>query len=192
MILLLDLCYEKDSLSKYEFVNPVADTLRNMRKRFEMLHFTEIAEDKLGKYEKIILCGTALKDYTYADRIDMFSWLMQYDRPVLGICAGMQVISAVYGGSIVPKPAIGLEKIEIVTDTPLLGKPRQIEGYHLHNYGVTLPEEFILVAGTTDVVEAFKHRERSIYGIIFHPEVRNRWILEHFAGLQNSFSQLNS
>ena len=86
-----------------------------------------------------------------------------------------------------PKPAIGLERIEIITDTPLLGEPRQIEGYHLHNYGVTLPEEFLLVAGTTEVVEAFKHRERSTYGIIFHPEVRNRWILERFAGLQNSF-----
>ena len=187
MILLLDLCYEKDSLSEYEFVFPIADTLRKAGACTEMLHFTEMAENKLGKYDKIILCGTALKDNTYADRIDMFSWLMQCDRPVLGICAGMQVISAVFGGSIVPKPAIGLEEIEIVTDTPLLGEPRQIEGYHLHNYGVTLPEEFLLVAGTTEVVEAFKHRERSIYGIIFHPEVRNRWILERFAVLLNSF-----
>ena len=187
MILLLDLCYEKDSLSKYEFVNPVADTLRKAGTHFETLHFAEIAEDELGKYDKIILCGTALKDNTYADRIDVFSWLTQYDGPVLGICAGMQVMSAIYGGSIVPKPAIGLERIEIVKGTPLLGEPRQIEGYHLHNYGVTLPEDFLLVAGTTEVVEAFKHRERSIYGIIFHPEVRNRWILERFAGLQNSF-----
>jgi len=183
MILLLDLCYEKDSLSKYEFVFPIADTLRKTGACFEVLHFTEIAEDGLEKYDKIILCGTALKDNTYADRIDMFSWLKRYDGPMLGICAGMQVISAVYGGSIVPKPAIGLERIEIVTDTPLLREPRQIEGYHLHNYGVTQPEEFLLVAGTTEVVEAFKHRERSIYGIIFHPEVRNRWILERFAGL---------
>ncbi|VVB64749.1 GMP synthase [glutamine-hydrolyzing] subunit A [uncultured archaeon] len=187
MILLLDLCYERDSLSKYEFVNPVADTLRKAEARFEILHFTEIAEDELGKYDKIILCGTALKDNTYAGRIDVFSWLKRYERPALGICAGMQVIGAVYGGSIVPRPAIGLERIEIVTDTPLLGEPRQIEGYHLHNYGVTLPEEFLLVSGTTDVVEAFKHRERPIYGIIFHPEVRNRWILERFAGLHNSF-----
>jgi GMP synthase (glutamine-hydrolysing) len=183
MILLLDLCYEKDSLSKYEFVLPIADTLRKAGARLEILHFTEIDEDELGKYDKIILCGTALKDNTYADRIDMFSWLTRYDGPVLGICAGMQVISAVFGVSIVPKPAIGLERIEIVTNTPLLGEPRQIEGYHLHNYGVTLPEEFLLVAGTTEVVEAFKHRERSIYGIIFHPEVRNRWILERFVGL---------
>jgi GMP synthase-like glutamine amidotransferase len=187
MILLLDLCYEKDTLSKYEFVFPIADTLRKVGARFAIQHFTEMSENELGKYDKIILCGTALKDNTYADRIDMFSWLMRFDRNVLGICAGMQMISAVFGGSIVPKPAIGLERIEIITDTPLLGEPRQIEGYHLHNYGVTLPEEFILVAGKTEVVEAFKHRERSIYGIIFHPEVRNRWILERFAGLQNSF-----
>jgi GMP synthase-like glutamine amidotransferase len=183
MILLLDLCYEKNSLSKYEFVNPVADTLKKAGAHFETLHFTEMAESALEKYDKIILCGTALKDNTYADRIDMFSWLKRYDGQVLGICAGMQVISAVFGGCIVPKPAIGLERIEIVTDTPLLGELRQIDGYHLHNYGVTLPEEFLLVAGTTEVVEAFKHRERSIYGIIFHPEVRNKWILEGFAGL---------
>lgn len=183
MILLLDLCYEKDSLSKYEFVNPIADTLRKAGARFETLHFTGVADGELEEYDKIILSGTALKDNTYADRIDMFSWLKRYNGQVLGICAGMQVISAVFGGCIVPKPAIGLERIEIVTDTPLLGEPRQIDGYHLHNYGVTLPEEFFLVAGTTEVVEAFKHRERSIYGIIFHPEVRNRWILERFAGL---------
>jgi GMP synthase-like glutamine amidotransferase len=187
MILLLDLCYEKDSLSKYEFVFPIGDTLRKAGARFEILHFTEMADDELGKFDKIILCGTALKDNIYADRIDMFSWLMRYDGPVLGICAGMQVISAIYGGAIVLKPAIGLERIEIVIDTPLLDEPRQIEGYHLHNYGVTLPKEFLLVAGTTQIVEAFKHRERSIYGIIFHPEVRNRWILERFAGLQDSF-----
>jgi GMP synthase-like glutamine amidotransferase len=185
MILLLDLCYEKDSLSKYEFVFPIADTLRKAGAHFEVLHFTEIAKDEQDKdkYDKIILCGTALKDNTYADRIDMFSWLKRYNGPMLGICAGMQAISAVFGGSIVPKPAIGLERIEIVTDTPLLGEPRQIEGYHLHNYGVTLPKEFLLVAGKTEVVEAFKHRERSIFGIIFHPEVRNRWILERFARL---------
>lgn len=181
MILLLDLCYEKDSLSRYEFVFPIADTIKKAGTPYEMLHFTEIAEDELEAYDGIILCGTALKDNTYAERIETFSWLTQYDRPVLGICAGMQVVSAVFGGVIVPRPSIGLEKIEIATDTPLLGEPRQIEGYHLHNYGVTLPDEFILVAGTSEVVEAFKHRERSIYGIIFHPEVRNRWILERFA-----------
>ena len=58
-------------------------------------------------------------------------------------------------------PAIGLEKIEIIRESPLLGEPRQIEGYHLHNYSVTLPEEFMLLAGKPDAAEAFQHAHPS-------------------------------
>jgi GMP synthase-like glutamine amidotransferase len=180
MILLVDLCYEKESLSKFEFVHPIADTLKRAGEELEILHFAEISGNQLRTYDKIILCGTALKDNSYAKQIDIFSWLIQYDRPILGICAGMQVISSVFGGSIMPQLSIGLKKMEIVNETPLLGEPRQIEGYHLHNCGTTLPNGFQLVAGSNDAVEAFKHRQKSVYGIIFHPEVRNKWILERF------------
>ena len=183
MILLVDLCHEIDSLSSLEFVHPIADTLKRAGAELETSHFAQIAKNKLGKYDKIILCGTALKDNAYVTRIDLFSWLGMYNKPVLGICAGVQVISLVFGGNIVAQPAIGLERMQIVAETPLLGVPRQIEGYHLHNYGVTLPEGFKLVAGTNDVVEAFKHRDRPLFGIIFHPEVRNKWVLERFAEL---------
>jgi GMP synthase (glutamine-hydrolysing) len=48
---------------------------------------------------------------------------------------------------------------------------------------VTLPEDFRLLAGGKESVEGFGHRVRPIFGIIFHPEVRNRWILERFANL---------
>lgn len=183
MILLIDLCYEKNSLSQFEFVYSIADALKQRGAEFEILHFEEMAEKKLEKYDKIILCGTALKDNSYARRIDLFSWLKMCSKPVLGICAGMQAISCAFGGRILPQKAIGLEKLEIIANTQLLGEPRQIEGYHLHNCGVTVPEGFLLVAGTNEVVEAFKHRDRPIYGIIFHPEVRNRWILERFSAI---------
>jgi GMP synthase-like glutamine amidotransferase len=183
MILIVDLCYGPDSLSKFEFVSPIADTLRRLGSQLEVLHFNDISNDDLEKYDRIILCGTALKDNGYADQIDSFSWLKHFNKPVLGICAGMQVICKTFGGCIVPEPAIGLEKIQIVTETPLLGAPRQIEGYHLHNFGATIPSDFVLIAGTNDVVEAFKHINLPIYGIIFHPEVRNRWILERFVTL---------
>lgn len=183
MILLLDLCYEKDSLSQYEFVYSIADGLKRSGAKFEILHFKETDEKNLEKYNKVILCGTALKDNFYTKRIDQFSWLKTIDRPVLGICAGMQVISCVFGGRIIPQMAIGLETLEIIAPTPLLGEPRQIEGYHLHGYGVTMPEGFLLIAGTPEAIEAFKHRDKSIYGIIFHPEVRNRWILDSFLAI---------
>lgn len=182
-ILLVDLCFEKDSLSQYEFVHPIRDTLQKAGFLCNILHYSEINSQALANHDRIILCGTALLDNAYAEHLQLFSWVMDLKKPILGICAGMQVISAVYGGSIVPHPAIGLEKIEIIRDSALLGEPRCIEGYHLHNYSATLPEEFLQLAGTTSDVEAFMHRVKPIYGLIFHPEVRNRWILDRFAHL---------
>ena len=183
MILLLDLCYEKDSLSQYEFVYPIADTLMRSGFSSEIRHFTESREIEWERYDRIILCGTALKDNNYVEGMELFSWILNSKKPILGICAGMQVISAVFGGKILPQPSIGLENISIIRDSNLLGRQREIEGYHLHNFGVTLPEGFLLLAGRLDRVEAFRHPQRLIYGIVFHPEVRNRWIIEQFARL---------
>lgn len=181
MILLVDLAYEKDSLSRYEFVLPIASVLMKNKVLHEIAHYSELSGGWLDRAEKIILCGTALKDNAYCEQTDLFAWMRTCEKPMLGICAGMQVIGSAFGGKVVPQPAIGLEEIEIIRDTPLLGEPRQIDGYHLHNFGVTLPEGFEIVAGVQERVEAFCHYRRPIYGIIFHPEVRNRWIVERFA-----------
>ncbi len=189
MILLVDLCFEPESLSCAEFVEPIADALKRAGFSCKILHFTEVKENELEeygrreKYDRIILCGTALKDNAYAERLGSFSWIKGCEKPILGICAGMQVVGGVFGGRIVPQPAIGLEKMEIVRESPLLGEPREIEGYHLHNFGVSLPEDFLLLAGTPERVAAFQHGARPFYGIIFHPEVRNKWIIERFAAL---------
>ena len=182
-ILLVDLCFEKDSLSLCEFVHPIRDTLQRAGFFCNILHYTMVKPQELASYDKIILCGTGLLDNVYADHLQHFTWIRDFKKPILGICAGMQVIGAVYGGSIVQNQAIGLEQIEIVLASPLLGEPWQIEGYHLHNYAVTLPEGFMLLAGKSYASEAFLHRTHPTYGIIFHPEVRSRWILERFANL---------
>lgn len=197
MMLLLDLCYEKDSLSRYEFVDPIVDAVKRAGAYPRVVHFSDLFDDKLhndtnahssdiiaaDESENIILCGTALKDFHYFDMIESFSWLQEYEKPVLGICAGMQVIASVFGGGIISQPSIGLLEAEITAIDPLLGSPRTIEVYHLHNCGVTLPPGFSILAGNQESVEAFKHSERPVYGILFHPEVRNRWILERFVGL---------
>jgi len=183
MILLVDLCYEKGSLSQYEFVHPIARAIQGAGAAWKIEHYTEVEEGKLERYSQIILCGTALQDNAYLDRLDCFGWIKSYRGPLLGICAGMQVIGAVFGGELVPFASIGLEKIMILRETPLLGRPRQMEVYHLHSFGVTLPKDFVLLAGSPQRAEAFKLINGPVYGIIFHPEVRSRWILERFAGL---------
>jgi GMP synthase (glutamine-hydrolysing) len=182
-ILLADLCNKRNSLSRYEFVHPIREILERSGFPCKICHYMEVTDNVLASYDKVILCGTALKDNAYMEQIEAFSWLKDLNKPTLGICAGMQVISASFGGSIVPHPAIGLNMIEIIRSSPLLGEPRQIEGYHLHNFAATLPEGFLRLAGRNDVLEAFQRGTRPVYGILFHPEVRNRWILERFANL---------
>ena len=180
MNLLIDLCYEKDSLSKHEFVLPIEEAIKQAGARCDILHYTEISEKRIEKYKRAVLCGTALKDNVYAEKLDAFSWILEWAKPMLGIGAGMRVIASLSGGNISAKLVIGFESTKIIRKTSLLGEPRQIEGYYLQRYGVTLPQGFDLLAGTIDNVEAFMHLEKPLYGIIFHPEVRNRWILERF------------
>jgi GMP synthase-like glutamine amidotransferase len=188
MILLIDLCYEEDSLSKYEFVLPIESALEQVGAKCEIFHYTKISNDVVQKCEKIILCGTALKDDIFVRNLKTFHWLGRSVKPILGICAGMQVIGSIFGGSIISERAIGLKKIDIIHKTDLLGEPRQMNVYHLHNEGVNLPKGFDLVAGDPSKVEAFKHRRRPIYGIIFHPEVRNKWIFERFVRIPGNRS----
>ncbi|MDM7933785.1 MAG: hypothetical protein QUS08_00165 [Methanothrix sp.] len=183
MILLVDLCYEKGSLSRYEFVHPIKRILERSGHPAEALHITDLEGADLDRYDRAILCGTALQDNAYASHPDQFLWLKGWKRPILGICAGMQVIGSLFGGRIVPDLAIGLERIEIVACSPLLGGPGSIEGYHLHRFCVTLPEGFMLLAGTPERPQAFLHRDLPVYGVLFHPEVRCRFIIERFAVL---------
>jgi GMP synthase-like glutamine amidotransferase len=193
MILVVDLCWKKNSLSRPEFVDPVASALRKAGAEIKVLHYSELTSDRSSKQlyrdllecDGAVLCGTAIQDNFYAVEMDKFSWIKDhnYRKPILGICAGMQVIASAFGGKIIPRPAIGMEKVDIIKDTELLGEPRQIEGYHLHSYGATVPKGFHLVAGFYHKADAFVHERRPIYGLIFHPEVRNRWILQKFMEL---------
>ena len=184
-ILLVDSCYEADSLSQYEFVRPVQRILERTGFPCQVCHISLLNEERLKSCDKVVLCGTALKDNEYLNHLERYSWLKEGDWPVLGICAGMQIIAAIFGGEVRSrhKPAIGPEKIEVVRESDILGPCRKIEVYHIHSLDPTLPEGFIRLAGTELSPEAFSHCSQPIWGLLFHPEVRNRWILENYANL---------
>jgi GMP synthase (glutamine-hydrolysing) len=182
-ILLIDLCSASDSLFEYEFVHPIRAALKDSGYGSHILHYSKITPNDIDASEKIILCGTALKDDDYLHKLGSLSWIKDFPKPLMGICAGMQAISAIYGGSILSCPAIGLTEIEIRQESSILGEPRSLEVFQLHNHAATLPEKFILLAGQGDAALAFQHQCLPTFGLLFHPEVRCRWILERFAKL---------
>jgi GMP synthase-like glutamine amidotransferase len=180
MILLLDLSCRPGSLSADEFVGPVERIACRSGCTTRIGHYTEIVPRDLPSVDGTILCGTALADSGYLDRLDRFAWLPSFSRPVLGICAGMQVIARIFGGEVRPDVRIGMAQQEVAESDPLLAGKDRFEAYELHTLSVIPPASFRTLAASPKGPALIRHRERRVYGVMFHPEVRNEWLIERF------------
>ena len=162
MILLINICKEK--LHFYEFVKPVGDVLaRNGIKGF-IKHYACLKKLDLKKADKIIICGTSLKDNGFLKDVRKFEWIKTCEKPVLGICGGAHVIGLVKGEKLKRKKEMDFRETEM---KGFLGVGGKRKVYHLHNFEV-LPEVF---------------QEKNFHATLFHPEVRNKDLILKFARL---------
>lgn len=178
MILVISTCKEK--LHEPEFVKPIEKILKENNKRFFTKHYSEITKQDLQKAKKIIICGTSLQDNGFFNHIKKFEFIKTINKPILGICAGMQIISLLFGAKLKKKTEIGFYKENFTKE--FLSLKAEYEVYHLHNNYTTLPkcsEKFTI----SKIPQAIKHKSKPIYGILFHPEVRNKKLIEEFSCL---------
>ena len=172
MILIVDMNRGKDSLGYDEFVRP----LSRLAEDHEVRHYTEVGDPEA--FDRIILSGTPLKDNGYLGDTEEFSWVRTCDKPILGICAGMQAIAQAHGGKLKRCQEIGMTDVETVKENPLF--EGAFEAYELHNHAVNLTADFEALAKSKNCIQAIKHRTKPIYGVLFHPEVRNNDIIRRF------------
>jgi GMP synthase (glutamine-hydrolysing) len=168
MILIISTC--KEQLSEIEFVRPVALLVENHNVR----HYSQIKKADIKAADKIIITGTALKDFEYLE--GNFKWLKECDKPILGICAGMQVIAKEFGVKLEDNTAIGPQKVEVVEANKLA--EGTFNAYFLHTK--TGIGNFKTLATSNGKPCMIKHAEKEIYGCIFHPEVMNEEIIRRF------------
>ena len=121
-----------------EFVRPIIDILG--KENCVMKHYSSIGKKDLNGAGKIILSGTSFQDFEYLEKIDKFSWLRTYKNPILGICAGMQVLVKVFGGSLKKQQEVGV--VEVKLKKEILGLPLDFRAYTLHNLGVGKLKDF--------------------------------------------------
>jgi len=176
MILIISTCKEK--IHEMEFVSPIENILKNKKISFFTKHYKEVKENDLKKADKIIITGTSLQDNEFIKDINSFKWIKSIDKPILGICSGMQIILLIYKGRLGNKKEIGYYKENFIKK--FLGMNGENEVYHLHNNYITHSKEFISYT-KGKVPQAVKHKEKEIYGVLFHPEVRNSSLVEYFA-----------
>ena len=115
----------------------------------------------------------------YQKQFSKLSWLKETSTPLLGICAGQQLIGKVFGGKIakMKKPVIGMEKITTKKKHSLLiGFPKTFSVYGMHQFELVPSKQFQSLASNEIIV----HRKKKIVGVSFHPEVKNQQLFSNF------------
>jgi len=177
MILIVDMNSKENPFGFQEFVLPILSISEELEK-CTTKHYLELNTTDLKDFEKIILSGSALMDTTTDSQMSRFNWLKKIDIPILGICAGMQTIGLVFGGYLENCREIGMIKIETFKKNILFSSTFQ--AYSLHNYSLEPPAEFEILAKSENCIQAIRHKDKDIYGVLFHPEVRNKEVIQKF------------
>jgi GMP synthase-like glutamine amidotransferase len=177
MILVVDMNSKKNPFGFSEFVLPIVSIAEELEK-CTVKHYLEVNEKSLHSYDKIILSGSALKNTVTLDQTARFMWLRDCGKPVLGICAGMQTIGLVFGGRMKKCREIGMTEIETSKENILFSSKFKV--YALHNYALVPSADFEVLAESASCVHAIKHKRKDVYGVLFHPEVRNKEVVQRF------------
>ncbi len=135
--------------------------------------------EDIADADGIILSGGAPSVATDGGRLgNCGEFLDRADFPVLGICAGMQLICEHFGGKLGPGsvPEFGGVTIDVRShDDIFRGLPDRFKVWASHNDEVkVVPEGFEVIASSdTCPHEAVRSVDRPIYGVQFHPEVED-------------------
>ena len=187
MILIIDLCWKKDSLSRKEFVEPIAAICRRHTSTV-VRHFSELMPEDIDACQKVVLCGTALKDNAFTepdtDASAKLGWLKTIGKPVLGICAGMQILAGLFGVPRIASKEIGMKRITVLKEN-ILFPGHTLDVYCLHSFACSpaVAHDFDVLARSELCVQAIRHKTLPLYGVLFHPEVRNEAVVKNFLEL---------
>ena len=168
MILIISMC--KEPLSELEFIEPLKALVSNSK----VVHYTQLQVKDIALAEKIIISGTALADFDYLETD--FSWISKLHKPLLGICAGAQVIAKVFGWELADETHIGVKPVHVVKSNLLV--KGDFNAYFLHTKGIN--GDFITLAKSGEMPAVVKHNVKHTYACIFHPEVLNPEIITAF------------
>ena len=182
MILIVDMNCKKYSLGYYEFVLPIATVVKPFSP-WTAKHYLEVTDEDLSRCNAVILSGTPLKDTATLTQPEKFRWLKETEKPVLGICAGMETIGLAYGMRLADCLEIGMTPVKVIKENPLIAG--DFKTYSLHSVCVEPKADFEVWAKSALCIQVIKHEHKNIYGTLFHPEVRNQEILKAFILSQN-------
>ena len=143
---------------------------------FETISIYAISDEYFNNKKGVIISGAPIliTEIDISPYLEKFKWIKTIDLPILGICFGHQMIGLTFGafGSRM-KEDRDWQTIEIFEQSDLFKKlPTEIEMLEDHCESISIPKDFTLIAASDFCInEAMQHKDLSIYGVQFHPEV---------------------
>jgi GMP synthase (glutamine-hydrolysing) len=138
--------------------------------------YYDFDEEQLKNCDAVILSGAPilLTEVDQSPYVNAMSWIKTYDKPILGICFGHQLLGLLHGASVsLQREDRDKQWIEVIAHNPLfddLDNPMEMQEDHCE--GISVPPGFVLSATSDATVnEAMHHKSKPFFGVQFHPEV---------------------
>ncbi|MCP2519272.1 glutamine-hydrolyzing GMP synthase [SCandidatus Aminicenantes bacterium Aminicenantia_JdfR_composite] len=161
-----------------QYTQLIARRIRELKVYSEIVPYNiTISELKKSNPKALILSGGPRS--VYEENAPLCSKeIFNLNIPILGICYGLQLIAHLLGGKVKPaeKREYGFAKLNIIDNKELLsGIRNETQIWMSHgDVVVSYPRGFIVSASTLNTpIAVIENRERKIYGVQFHPEVKH-------------------
>ncbi len=109
---------------------------------------------------------------------DMIRLCAAQNKPMFGVCLGMQALAEVFGATVSHAPTIMHGKtslVEHIDDEIFDGVANPMTATRYHSLAVepeSVPDDLVVTAWTQGdhIVQGIKHRSKPMYAVQFHPE----------------------
>ena len=168
------------------FTKDIANTLSDSNVKFEQMTFDEINSEEISKFDSYILSGRRQNDPKMnAKNSKIVLHAVNEKKKLLGICYGAEILALALGGTIRKSSVIRGEQ-EIISNENSLCVGKKIV-FESHSYEISKLGNLLdcIAESETCKNEIVKHKDLSIFGTQFHPEVTKdgQTIIAKFAKL---------
>ena len=170
-----------------EFAAPIEEIISEAGCIPVLVEYSDCLDFDFNTFDGAILTGSPQGDDIVEHHLPYFRWLKDFEKPLLGICAGHHVAGFLYGSTLLrsEEPESGDFEVQLLKDDPLFAKlPKTIRVKQMHNDSITLPDGFELLADSESCKnQLMKHEGKPLYTCQFHPEFYNHDLIRNFIAL---------